>query len=93
MIDVEKVIEDWEEIPYEEQQVVLNDLAGPKDLLVMNILAKYVDTRKILGAAEHDVVYFECDIETFNDNATAEEATILAACDVFIEFDSFAMYI
>lgn len=75
---------------------ILSTSDMPNDIramLLFRTLAPDSTKHRVIGAAEHDIVYVNADLEEVANNATTTDLDILLACGVFLNEDRFAIYV
>lgn len=94
MMEVEHLIEVFEQTGHGKFEDIEHKLSDRKDLHAFLLLDQLVKSKRcIVGAVEHDILYLEPTLEQLAAVATKDQLKDLIRCGVMIEDDSLAMFV
>lgn len=95
MIDIQKTFEKCQD-NYLKFKDLENKLHSRPDICAFLLIDKLLPSNNdIVSAAEHDVIYLDCDIEELSKVATEEDILMLCKCGVIYDsdYDCLSMFV
>lgn len=96
MVNIENIFKEYEGSEFLKFEKVENKLSNRRDLHALILMDKLVPSHvDMISGAEHDQIWFDCDVEDLEKAATFDDVINLIRCGIFLcsETGSLSMFV